>query len=69
MTGEMDLYGIFLPDLLIWMLVAFAISVALRRVLDWCGAYRLIWHRPLFDLALYVVLVGGTLTLAARFLA
>jgi hypothetical protein len=69
MTGEMDLYGVFLPDLAVWMLIAFAISVPLRRLLARCGVYRLIWHRPLFDLALYVVLVGGVVTLAFRFSA
>jgi hypothetical protein len=69
MTGELDLYGVFLPDLLVWMLVAFAISLPLRWLLDRCGLYRLIWHRPLFDLALYVVVVGGLITLASRFLA
>jgi hypothetical protein len=66
MTGETDLYGVFVPDLLIWMLVAFVLSVPLRRVLAWCGVYRLVWHRSLFSLALYVILLGIVAVLASR---
>jgi hypothetical protein len=59
MTGELDIYGVFVPSLTAWMLLAFLISLPLRRVLALSGFYRLVWHRPLFDLALYVVLLGG----------
>lgn len=59
MTGELDLYGVFVPSLGAWMLLAFLISLAVRRVLARVGFYRLVWHRPLFDLSLYVVLLGG----------
>ncbi|KQO52525.1 DUF1656 domain-containing protein [Methylobacterium sp. Leaf85] len=58
MKGELDVYGVFLPSLAAWMLLAFLLSLALRRVLGRIGFYRLVWHRPLFDLALYVVLLG-----------
>jgi hypothetical protein len=64
MTGELDLYGVFVPSLAAWMLLTFAISLPLRRVLAWTGFYRLVWHRPLFDLALYVVLLGIVVSLA-----
>ncbi|WP_336489888.1 DUF1656 domain-containing protein [Methylobacterium nigriterrae] len=64
MTGELDLYGVFVPSLAAWMLLAFAISLPLRRALAWAGFYRLVWHRPLFDLALYVVLLGAVVSVA-----
>ena len=59
MTGELDIYGVFVPSLAAWMLLAFVISLVVRRLLAWTGFYRLVWHRPLFDLALYVVLLGA----------
>lgn len=62
MTGEFDLYGIFVPSLAAWMLLAFLLSLLVRRVLAWTGFYRLVWHRPLFDLALYVVLLGAVVS-------
>ncbi|MGU3545906.1 DUF1656 domain-containing protein [Methylobacterium sp. A52T] len=64
MTGELDLYGVFVPSLAAWMLIAFALSLLLRRVLALTGFYRMVWHRPLFDLALYVVLLGLVVSVA-----
>jgi len=64
MTGELDIYGVFVPARFVWMLIAFFISLPVRRTLAWVGFYRLVWHRPLFDLALYVVLLGGVVTIA-----
>ncbi|KQU23050.1 hypothetical protein ASG63_22060 [Methylobacterium sp. Leaf94] len=64
MTGELDLYGVFVPSLAAWMLTAFIISLPLRWGLAWIGFYHLVWHRPLFDLALYVVLLGAVVSLA-----
>jgi Protein of unknown function (DUF1656) len=58
MTSDFDVYGVYLPTLFGWAFIAFAISVPVRRVLAWSGFYRFVWHRPLFDVALYVVLVG-----------
>lgn len=68
MTGELDLYGVFVPALAAWMLVALALTLVVRRMLAGLGAYRLIWHRPLFDLALYVVLLGAVVALATPLL-
>ncbi|MEH3062423.1 MAG: DUF1656 domain-containing protein [Methylobacterium radiotolerans] len=64
MTGELDLYGVFVPSLAAWMLIAFALSLLVRRVLARTGFYRMVWHRPLFDLALYVVLLGLVVSVA-----
>ena len=64
MRGELDLYGVFVPSLAAWMLIAFAVSLPLRWLLARSGFYRLVWHRPLFDLALYVVLLGGVVSVA-----
>lgn len=66
MIGEVDLYGVFVPSLGLAMLAAFLASIPLRWGLQAIGFYRLVWHRPLFDLALYVVLLGLTLVLAGR---
>ena len=64
MTGELDVYGVFVPGLAAWMLLAFLLSLVVRRLLGWTGFYRIVWHRPLFDLALYVVLLGCVVAVA-----
>ena len=61
--AELDIGGLLVPGLLA---VAFAAGLALlavRALLARLGAYRLVWHRNLFDLALYVVLVAAVVEL------
>ncbi len=67
MIGEVDLYGVLLPPLLVWVIVALGLSTVLRRVLAWAGFYRFVWHRPLFDLCLLVILTGLVSLGATRF--
>jgi len=66
MNNEVTLYGVFVPALFVWMLIAFGVSVPLRWALARSGFYRFVWHRPLFDLALYVVLVGAVVHIAMQ---
>ncbi|MBB2971489.1 DUF1656 domain-containing protein [Mesorhizobium sp. RMAD-H1] len=59
MPAEFDIYGVYVPRLLVLMLLTLLISFFVRRALAWTGAYALVWHRALFDLALYVILLGA----------
>lgn len=58
MIGEVDLYGVLFPPLLIWIGIALILSVPVRRGLLILGVYRFVWHRPLFDFCLLVFLTG-----------
>jgi hypothetical protein len=64
MMEEIDLYGVCLPSLLVWMVFAFVVLLLLRRVLTALGVYTYVWHRPLFDIALYVITVGVVIATA-----
>ena len=66
MIGEFDIGGVFTPTLLLWAVVALLISLPLRRVLDRVGAYRFVWHRGLFDIALVILLWSGVTALAVK---
>lgn len=68
MTGEIDLYGVLFPPLLVWLAIALPISALLRFGLSRAGIYRFVWHRPLFDLAILVIVLGGVSALANLFL-
>ncbi|MBB3453510.1 hypothetical protein FHT86_001766 [Rhizobium sp. BK313] len=59
MPAEFDLYGVYVPRLLVLMLLSLVLIIVLRRVLARLGVYSLVWHRGLFDLALYVLLLGA----------
>jgi hypothetical protein len=67
--GEIDLYGVFVPPLLIWLAAAFPLTAVLRRLLRWFGFYRLVWHRPLFDFAVLVIVLGAVVTASKRWVA
>jgi len=58
MIGELDVYGVFVSPLVLWAALALAVTALIRRVLAFSGFYRVVWHRPLFDLGLYVIVLA-----------
>jgi hypothetical protein len=64
--AEISIAGVFVPTLLLWAAIAFGLNAVLRRLLARLGFYRFVWHRGLFDLAQFIILLGGTVALAAR---
>jgi len=69
MIGEIDIYGVFVPSLLVWVLASLPLTAVLRRLLRSFGLYRLVWHRPLFDFALLVIVVGAVVAVSKRWVA
>ena len=59
MPADFDLYGVYVPRLLVLMLLTLVLIIVLKRLLSWIGVYSLVWHRGLFDLALYVLALGA----------
>ena len=66
MMGEIDLYGVFVPTLAGGVTRACETSVPGGGGGRAGGFLAFVWHPPLFDLALYVILLGGAVALAAR---
>ncbi|MDB5968423.1 MAG: rane protein [Hydrocarboniphaga sp.] len=66
MNADLDLYGVFFPMLLAYMAMAYATKAGLRLVLLRVGFYRWVWHPALFNLALFVAILGGLVALATR---
>ena len=58
MIGEFDIYGVYVPAFAIYAAIALLLQIAIMRLLDARGFYRLVWHRALFDLAIYVIVLG-----------
>jgi hypothetical protein len=58
MTGEIDIYGVLFPPLLVWLGLALILAAGLRILMNRFRLYRYVWHRPLFDLAALVILTG-----------
>lgn len=58
MIGEMDLYGVFVPTLLVCSAIALLLLGMVRRLLGRFGFYRLVWHEYLSNLALFVIILA-----------
>jgi hypothetical protein len=65
MRSEVDLFGVYVPGLLCCGIAALAVNLVLRRVLMRAGFYRMVWHRALFDLAMFIVVLGGVVATTA----
>jgi hypothetical protein len=69
MIGEFSIYGVFVPSLLVWSLIALVIAGVLRPVLTELGFYRLVWHRPLVDLSLFVIILAAVVAILPNWIA
>ena len=54
-----EFLGFYLPPLTLWAGGALIPFAVLRWTVQQFGLYRFVWHRSLFNLALYVLLMGG----------
>lgn len=59
MRYELDLFGVLVPSLLLWSVVAYALGRLVSKLIARVGLYGWIWHPALFDFALFVCLVTG----------
>ncbi len=62
MIKEINLDGIFLPPLLGYLVATAGVWYLARSLLGHLGFYRFVWHPPLFNTALYVILLGALVT-------
>lgn len=69
MIGEFDIYGVYFPAFAVFAAIALLLQVVvINRLFNAIGFYRLVWHRALFDLAVYVILLGAVTAAAASIL-
>jgi len=68
MIGEIDVLGVFVPSVLVLMFIAYLVNLVIRNVLARIGFYRLVWHRSIFDLGIYVLVLGLVVVVSHRFI-
>jgi hypothetical protein len=59
MIGETNLYGVFVPPMLLMVAFTLPLAACVRALCARGGVYRFVWHRPLFDAAIFVILLFG----------
>jgi hypothetical protein len=67
MIGEIDIFGVFVPAVLVLMLIAYPINLVILKTLARVGFYRFVWHRSIFDLGLYVMVLGLLVIVSYKF--
>lgn len=63
MIKEVDLFGVFIPPLIAYAVIAALVWQPLRMVLERAGFYRAVWHPALFNLGFYALTLAGVVAL------
>jgi hypothetical protein len=58
MLKEINIFGIFFAPFAGYLFIALLIFLPLRRLFDRWAIHRYVWHRPLFDLSIFVVILS-----------
>jgi len=60
---EISIFGVYVAPISILMLVAWIITIVLRRVANRYGLMRYVWHPALFVFSIYLIVLSS-ITLA-----
>jgi hypothetical protein len=69
MTGQVDILGVYIPALIPVLAIAYLINGCIRSMLARAGFYRLVWHRSIFDLAMYGLVVSVVVFISSQFVS
>ena len=58
MTGEIAIYGVFVPTLMVLAILAALVTMVLTRLANLIGLYRFVAYRALVDLCLFILVLG-----------
>jgi protein AaeX len=61
--SEVNLFGVYVAPISVIMVIAWLATITLRRVADRFDLLRYVWHRALFVLAIYVILLSSIVLL------
>lgn len=65
MFNEAQIDSIFFAPIVLYCLLGAVIFVPVRFVLGRIGVFSLVWHPALFEVALYLIITGAIVLLAA----
>jgi protein AaeX len=64
--SEVNLFGVYVAPISMMMVVAWLVTVALRRIADRFDLLRYVWHPALFVSAVYVILLSSIVLFFVR---
>jgi protein AaeX len=63
---EINLFGVYVAPISVMMVVAWFITIALRRIATCFGLLRYVWHPALFVFAVYIIVLSSWILIVAR---
>jgi hypothetical protein len=64
--AEVDLFGVYVAPISVLMVVAWLVTIGLRRAANRYGLLRQVWHPSLFVFAVYIIVLSSITLIAAR---
>ena len=64
--AEIDLFGVYVAPISVLMVVAWLVTIGLRRAANRFGLLRQVWHPSLFVFAVYIIVLSSMTLIAAR---
>ena len=58
MLKEIDLEGIYVAPFVGYLFVALLVFIPVRMLFDRWAIQRWVWHRPLFDISIFVIILS-----------
>ncbi len=58
MLKEINIDGVFFSPFVAYMIIAALIFFPLRMLFDRWALQRYVWHRPLFDLSVFIIILS-----------
>ncbi|MDR3436530.1 DUF1656 domain-containing protein [Telmatospirillum sp.] len=65
MIGEIDIYGVFFPSILVWVAIAFGVISLFHRATRRFSIRPFVWHLPLFNVATFTIVLGAVVALTS----
>lgn len=63
---EVNLFGVFVAPISVMLVVAWVITIALRRYATRFGLFRYVWHPALFVFAIYLIVLSSIVLAVSR---
>jgi hypothetical protein len=63
---EINLFGVYVAPISVMMVVAWFVTIALRRFATRFGLLRYVWHPALFVFAVYIIVLSSWILIVAR---
>jgi protein AaeX len=64
--AEIDILGVYVAPISVMLVLAWVITIALRRVAARFGLLRFVWHPALVVFSVYMVVLSSIVLIAAR---